>query len=155
MRELSRTKTLTAIFSDVLADLAFMFTDDDPSDTEPGEVWLETIISYRGPVVGTLKFRCTRGFSLLLAANLLGIDAHETTDPLQCEDAVKEFMNIVCGHFVTISYGSDDVFNLSIPHIAELPQAPDLQEADEERSATLSVDQYRLQLIHQTEEGGN
>ena len=70
-----KTATLTTVFSEVLADLAFMFTDGDESDMPAGEVWLETVIGYQGAATGTLRLRCTRGFSIRLAATLLGTDA--------------------------------------------------------------------------------
>jgi hypothetical protein len=165
--ELSRTKTLTAIFSDVLANLAFMFTDDDQVETVPGELWLETTIRYRAQgtgrkaegtsheaSAGTLRFRCTRGFCVLLAANLLGIDADDDTAAAQGEDAVKEFMNIVCGQFVTSMYGDDDVFNLSIPQIAELSETPELFADDGDLSSTLSVDHHVVQLTHEPDGSG-
>jgi hypothetical protein len=164
MMELSRMKTLAAIFSDVLANLAFMFTEDDQVDTDPGEVWFETTVRYsraqgtghRAEVPGgTLKFRCTRGFCVLLAANLLGIDADDDTATAQGEDAVKEFMNIVCGQFVTSVYGRDDVFNLSIPQIVGLPETPDLTSEDSDRSSTLSVDHHVVQLIHEPDGRGD
>src|SRR5690606_5615893 len=130
MMGLSTTRTLTAIFSEVLANLAFLFTDDEELETTPDEVWLETTISYHGPESGTLRFRCTRDFCVLLAANLLGIDSEDETAVRQSEDAVREFMNIVCGQFVTSMFGSDHVYNLSIPKSVELAEVPDLTDDD-------------------------
>ena len=43
-----KTATLTTIFSEVLANLAFMFTDDEPGPPSAGDIWLETFISYQG-----------------------------------------------------------------------------------------------------------
>lgn len=149
MTELTTTRTLTAIFSEVLANLAFLFTDDECREPDPDEVWLETTISYHGPFTGTLKFRCARSFCVLLAANLLGIDPEDEAASSQNEDAVKEFMNIVCGQFVTSMYGSEHVYNLSIPRIEELTEVPDLTDADGLTSSTLSVDHYTVQLIYQ------
>ncbi|HOA74617.1 MAG TPA: chemotaxis protein CheX [Phycisphaerae bacterium] len=147
--ELTTTRTLTAIFSEVLANLAFLFTDDEETEPALGEVWLETSISYHGPVSGTLRFRCTRSFCELLAANLLGIDPDDEAAARQSEDAVREFMNIVCGQFVTSMHGSDDVYNLSIPHTVELPETPDLADDGGKTSSTLSVDHHVVQLIYE------
>lgn len=142
-------QTLTAIFSDVLANLAFMFTEDDLAESAPGEIWIETEIRYEGPECGTLLFRCARDFCVLLAANLLGVDAENDAAATQSEDAVKEFMNIICGQFVTATFGSDDVYNLSIPVTRELPQSPDLELGHGEPFvSTLSVDGFRVQLAH-------
>lgn len=151
---LSKTRTLTAIFSEVLANLAFMFTDDEQTDAAPGEIWLETTISYHGPVSGNLKFRCTQGFAVLLAANLLGIDPDDNVAARQCEDAVREFMNIVCGQFVTSMHGSDDVYNLSIPRTVQLSEAPELEDDGGVTISTLSVDHYTVQLSYQPQATG-
>lgn len=140
--------TLTTIFSEVLANLAFMFTDEEQVDLSPADTWLETVISYRGPVAGTLRFRCTTDFSVLLAANLLGIDAQDDEADAKARDAVKEFMNIVCGQLVTALYGSEKVFDLTIPQIAELAEAPDLHAAGKVDASTLSVDGFLVQLAH-------
>jgi CheY-specific phosphatase CheX len=139
---------LTTIFSEVLANLAFMFTDEDQVELSAADSWLETVISYQGPTNGTLRFRCTNDFSVLLAANLLGIDSQDPEAEAQARDAVKEFMNIVCGQLVTAVHGSEDIFNLTIPKITELPEAPDLQTDDGTDSSTLSVDGYLVQLSY-------
>ena len=143
-----KTATLTAIFSEVLANLAFMFTDEDQIDPPTGEVWLETTIGYCGPVKGTLRLWCTRGFSHCLAENLLGIVEGDDDAEQAANDAVKEFMNIVCGQFITSAYGEEDVFDLTIPQSTELPQAPDLTIPDNADASMLSVDGHLVQLSH-------
>lgn len=143
-----KTATLTTIFSDVLANLAFMFNDDEPSEPAGGEVWMETTISYRGSESGILRLRCPTEFAALLAANLLGIDSQDTDAGDKAEDAVKEFMNIVCGQLITTWYGSDQVFNLSIPQTQPLVEAPNFDEPGEAEATHLSVEGHQVQLIH-------
>jgi len=115
-----RTATPATIFSEVLANLAFMFTDEDIPAPAPGDPWLETIIEYRGSVCGTLTFLCTRGFARLLAANLLAIDPQDPAADTKAEDAAREFMNIVCGQLVTTLHGAERMFDLSIPRSTPL-----------------------------------
>ena len=143
-----KSVTLTAIFSEVLANLAFMFTEEEQVELSPADAWLETEISYQGPTQGTLRFRCTSDFAVLLAANLLGIDPKDEEADAKARDAVKEFMNIVCGQLVTAVHGTEDVFNLTIPTITELPEAPDLRAGDGSDSSTLSVDGFLVQLSY-------
>ena len=144
-----KAATLTTIFFDVLADLAFMFTDDDEAAPSPAETWLETTINYNGTSVGNLTFRCSRAFTVQLAANLLGIDVAEVDDDAKADDAVKEFMNIVCGQLITALHGTDDVFNLSIPKIRFLDEAPDFSEVDGLEASTVSVEGEPVQLTYQ------
>lgn len=140
-----KAATLATIFSDVLANLAFMFTDDADTDAQPDEIWLETTIGYRGQACGDLAFRCTRRFTRLLAANLLGVDAEDESTE-EADDAAKEFMNIVCGQLVTALHGSEEIFNLTIPQIRRLDDEPDLTRDDGEIVSTLSVEGCRVQL---------
>lgn len=147
-----KTATLTTIFSEVLASLAFMFTDEDMVEPSPGELWLETTVTYQGPSAGTLRLRCTSEFSILLAANLLGIDPQDEQARDQARDAIGEFMNIVCGQLVTAVHGTDDVFNLSIPKTCQLSEMPELTLDDSEESTTLCVDGHLVQLSYLTQE---
>jgi CheY-specific phosphatase CheX len=143
----SKPATLATIFSEVLADLAFLFTDEAPDAVEPDDEWIETAIGYRGPVNGDLTFRCPRRFTHLLAANLLGADAAAGVTPSQADDAVKEFMNIVCGQFVTANHGVEEVFNLTIPAVRVLREAPDFDLPDDDHVSTLYAENCRLQLL--------
>jgi hypothetical protein len=58
-------------------------------------------------------------------------------------------MNIVCGQFVTAVHGTGPVFDLTIPRTEAMPQAPDLTLDDGARTATVCVEDYRLQLALQ------
>jgi len=117
---------LALIVSDVLGDLAFLVGDDESPDVPKDAAWLECRISYQGPFNGTLRCWCTRNFALQLAANLLGLSLEDDEANEGMGDAVCEFMNVVCGQFVTAWYGTDPVFNLSIPSVVECPAAPRL-----------------------------
>ena len=143
-----QTATLTTVFSEVLASLAFMFTDEEQQNPPPDTVWLETRISYYGLFRGTLCFRCTREFSTLLAANLLGIDSEDEQAATAAEDASKEFMNIVCGQLVTALYGTESVFNLSIPQLEVMSTPPDLYTGDAPNLSTLWVEGSPVQLCY-------
>lgn len=142
------TETLTTIFSEVLADLAFMFTDEEPGELTLGGEWLETTIGYTGCHTGVLRLRCTRVFSIQLAANLLGLDPEDIDTKRSAHDAVKEFMNIVCGQFITAAYGTEEVFDLTIPQVVELPEMPDLKAGGGTEESILSVDGQFVQLAH-------
>lgn len=142
-----KTPTLAAIFSDVLARLAFMFTDDLPAEPPAGGEWIEASVGYRGPVEGRLVLTCTREFCTVLASNLLGTDPEDPEADTKAEDAVKEFMNIACGQYVTAIHGTEAVFCLSIPAVrpAEAPPADD----GGPQQALLSVDGHLVRLRHE------
>ena len=141
------TVTLTTVLSDVLKDLAFMFVDGDPAEVSPDATWLETTIGYCGPESGTLTLQCTTEFGILLAANLLGIDPDDDDAEVRAHDAVKEFMNIVCGQFVTTAFGTDHVFNLTIPASRILDEMPDFTRGDDESTSTLNVEGHVVRSL--------
>lgn len=141
-----KTAVLTTVFSEVLANLAFMFTDEEPQAHSPDDEWLETTISYRGSASGTLRLYCTKQFSTVLASSLLGTEPDDQEAHAQADDAVKEFMNIVCGQLITRAHGTKDVFNLSIPEVRGLNGPPDLDDATQ--TSRLFVDGHCVQLSY-------
>ncbi len=141
--------TLATIFSEVLANLAFMFTEEEPTEPAAGGQWLEASIFYHGPIDGTLRLLCSTDFTVLLAANLLGIDPQDDDAETEARDAVKELMNVLCGQFVTAVHGEEHVFNLSIPQVRDIPETPDLSTPDGPESATFFVDAHRVQLTYE------
>lgn len=125
----TNTETLTnehlsRLVGDVLGNLAFMVSDDEPAELPPGAVWLQCSVRYDGPVSGELCCWCTRDFAIQLAANLLGIEPDEGDAQISAEDAFCEFLNVLCGQLVTAWHGSDAVFNLSIPSCRECLETP-------------------------------
>ena len=135
----TKTATLREIFSDTLANLAFMFVDDEPVNPDPNEDWFQTTIRYKGPRSGQLGLFCPRSFTTALAANLLGVNPEDRRANTQAIDAVKELMNILCGQLVTQLYGYDVLFNLSIPRCRMLDKPPCLDGPDDDNACTLSV----------------
>lgn len=116
---------LGRLLSDVLGDLAFMIADDPPPAPSPGALWLHGAIRFDGGAHhGTARVWCSRVFAQRLAANLLGLEPGEGTVQVGAEDALREFLNVLCGQLVTTWYGTQDVFNLSIPEVTEALDPP-------------------------------
>ncbi len=130
---------LATIVADVLGDMAFLVSDDEPAEVPPGSVWLECTITYRGPMSGTLRCWCTRDFAHQLAANLLGLDPDDDEAVAGTTDALCEFMNVTCGQLVTALHGTEPVFDLSIPTVTECSEAPRFDENDHDVACELSV----------------
>jgi len=139
--------TLETVFSEVLADLAFMICEaDGVPEPEADAEWLETEIGYRGPVCGRLWLRCPRGFTLLLAENLLGMGGDDEAAFQAADDAVKQFMNIVCGQLGTALHGTEDIFNLSIPEIRVVEGEIAFDEPKDGETIWLGVEGYCVAL---------
>lgn len=138
---------LGTVVSDVLGDLAFMVTDGEPVTLPTGMVWLQGEVQYFGPEKGCLQCCCTRDFAVQLAANLLGIEAEEGEAQVAAEDAIREFMNVLCGQLVTTWYGAEAVFNLSIPTVCERLDPPGAV-PEGSRHCQLSVDGEPVHCVH-------
>ncbi len=121
---------LAVVISEVLSDLAFLLHDDEASAVRGDAEWLEALVEYRGPTSGRLTCWCTREFAVLVAANVLGLDIRDADAADSAEDALREFMNIVCGQLVTAWYGKTAVFTLSIPQVSECFTSPRLDAAE-------------------------
>ncbi len=139
---------LVSIVLDVLGDLAFMVTDDGEAGFSRGTVLLETEVTYYGQASGSLQCWCTREFAAKLAANLLGIEPEEGEAQVAGEDAVREFMNVLCGQLVTIWHGTEAVFNLSIPTIQECCEVPGDAGVDPKHQCRLSIEGEPLVCLY-------
>ncbi len=137
------------IVLDVLGDLAFMVTDDAQPELAVGTVWMAAEVTYFGETSGTLRCWCTRDFAARLAANLLGIEADEGEAQIGAEDAVREFMNVLCGQLVTTWHGTAGVFNLSIPTVHECIEAPTVEAGSADQSCQVSIEGEPLLITYQ------
>jgi len=130
---------LATIVGDVLGDLAFLVSGDKPPVPASGAAWMECRISYSGPVAGTLHCWCTRDFAVQLAANLLGLSPQNQEVQSGLGDALCEFINVVCGQWVTACHGTGLVFDLSIPTASPCTPAPQINFEGSETACALSV----------------
>ena len=117
-------ETLQDVMADVLEQFAFMFINPvEPADlTIPNGHILRAEIRFSGPFSGWLSLCGTQSFCLLLAANVLGMDAEELT-PEHATDALKELVNVTCGELLVALSGKQTVFDLSVPSIEKITPA--------------------------------
>lgn len=144
-------RDLSALVNDVLGDMAFMITDPTQAALPSGGKWLVGEIRYRGPVSGLLTCWCSRPFSAQLAANLLGLDPGADDAQHAADDAMREFLNVLCGHLVTRWFGTEAVFNLSIPAVRESADAPGLAAPPTGQRCEITIDGEPLIVVHESD----
>lgn len=113
----------------ILERAAFLFSDEIAENCIPGTdaSWIGKGVGleYQGPVVGEIRLWVGSGLPKMIAANMLGMEDESTIGDKEQSDAVKEILNILAGIFITEAFGTEPVFQLSIP--AELDMDDYLQ----------------------------
>jgi chemotaxis protein CheY-P-specific phosphatase CheC len=109
-------KLITKVFSSIFEDFAFMFAEEalDLEINSIGECFRAKIEFKSKSKKGYLEVIAPKEFCDETAKNILGIDVEELP-PDSGENALKELLNISCGYFLSEKYGTDEVFDLSIP----------------------------------------
>ena len=140
----SYKNTLLEVFSRVLEESAFMFTEpgDENALEEVSERYVLVTIGFSGPIIGKILLATPEEIAPQITANMLGMDED---DPLVLEnpyDGLKELINVVCGNLVTQIMGEKVVVNLEIPE-TELIEAEMLEALfDNDQPMIVLIDDY-------------
>jgi CheY-specific phosphatase CheX len=116
------SETVSRVFSDVLADFAFMFGDPvDPQELPAleGKGYL-ACLPFRGEVAGSIAFAVPESLAVEIAANTLGLERADLEASRRAEDAVKEVASVLGGHVVTAVAGPAARVDLSPPALFPL-----------------------------------
>jgi len=134
--------------------MAFIFVAEPDENSPPPQYTLQARIAYKGPRRGTLQLRCDGRFAAVLAGNLLGVDAADAAAEQQRLDALKELMNVVCGNLVTALYGTEALFELTLPEVTPLlpGEPPGPFKADD--VYVFVAEDHVVELAHRTDERG-
>ena len=133
---------LSRVFAEVLEQMAFMFADAADADEPPPppESPLLAHMTFRGAMSGKLSLAVAADMCPEIAANLLGTEPEEGADPKISRDALKELLNVTCGHVLTALAGDEPVFDLTVPQVEELSEEAWTVMATAAETAALLVD---------------
>jgi len=152
----NRKALLSRVFTEVLEQMAFMFADAVDAEVPPPapETPLLAHMTFRGAMTGRLALAVSVDMCPEVAANLLGTEPEEAVDPKISRDALKELLNVTCGHVLTALAGDEPVFDLTVPQVEELSEVAWTAMATTPDTAALLVDDYPVLLsIQITAEG--
>lgn len=79
---------------------------------------LNVKVEYSGRHNGELGLIMEQPLANRIASRILGTDNTADVTDEMIEDAIRELINVVCGHFVTLMYGYTPVLKLSIPKVS-------------------------------------
>lgn len=103
--------------------------DMSPHFPESGDVpamqgdALNVRVNYAGEYTGELGLILERGLVSCIAARVMGLDDAEDISDDMVDDALRELMNVICGHFVTLMYGDKALINVSTPQVFPVKNA--------------------------------
>jgi CheY-specific phosphatase CheX len=91
--------------------------------TEPE---VSATVAFHGAQAGSLTVQVPHSILGPLAANMLG-ELEDCDIEEKGQDALKEIANMICGNFLTMWVGDEEIFELSPPeiHVSPDPLAPD------------------------------
>ncbi|MFP4668418.1 MAG: chemotaxis protein CheX [Desulfosalsimonas sp.] len=115
---------LVSVFSSVFEEFAFMFVEEaeDDAASDPGDPCpcLLAGIRFSGRQnSGVLEVAAPAELCEELAENILGLEQEELPEEAS-ENALTELLNVSCGYFLAEKFGTDEVFDLSIPETREI-----------------------------------
>jgi CheY-specific phosphatase CheX len=115
---------LESVGLEVFESMAFMFSSaDEPPSAAPGEAspagaLVTATVSFDGPVPGQVVLSVSRNMLPALASNMLGLDDGVAPSGEQQADALKEFLNVLCGNLLPALLGTEAEAHVHSPAIA-------------------------------------
>jgi CheY-specific phosphatase CheX len=113
---------IETILFDVLAKQAFVFPERTPKEELPEAAngLIQANIGFLGPHSGKLSLVLPCDMALEIAANILGTDPNEDLSGSCAEDALKEMVNVLCGHLRKAFLAENSAFRPSLPEASRL-----------------------------------
>jgi CheY-specific phosphatase CheX len=126
MKQIMTTNLKQAI-SNVLELMFFVsvqvMEDENPSTEKPlnGQPCIGATLAFSGPLSGSYYLFIPQAMAREITANFLGLDDDEVSGS-QAQDTVKEALNMIGGHMLSLTEAPDN-FQLGIPAIIPEPEA--------------------------------
>lgn len=127
------------VLADMIERFGFMFADlaENGEIIPPEDGSLLAEMAFSGVLSGTLSLLVGDDLALELTANIMGLETDDDTIPGRVPDAIKELLNLVCGHLLNDLTGDAEVFDLSIPVVSR--SSPEVWRATLGRPQTICL----------------
>jgi chemotaxis protein CheY-P-specific phosphatase CheC len=137
-------------FLEVLANYAFLFGDrvDTASlvadeDTDFIHAWIDILSNDKSHLGVVVPMELARAIS----ANVLGVDNEDPLAHDRAEDAVKEMINVLCGHLRTLLTHEGGLFEAAIPCIQRISVLEWIKIRNSKDSLAFMIEENPLLLI--------
>ncbi len=144
-------ETIKNVFCDILERVAFLFGDPvEKCELEGGlQKYVCANIDFAGPESGHVALAVPAELCHEIAANVLGLEPDDELVQEGADDALKELLNVTCGHLLTNLLGTTMVFDLSSPKMETLDEMAWKQMLDEPETVGVRVDESPVLLNFQ------
>ncbi len=140
--------TAARVFSEVLAEFAFLFGDAVTPEELPrpaGKVFLAWM-NLRGPLEGCAAVAVPEGLAVEIAASILGRDSADPEAVRRGEDAVREVASVLGGHLATALAAPGADVELAPPAVTPLDAAEWERLRGEPETQCFSVNEHPVLL---------
>jgi chemotaxis protein CheY-P-specific phosphatase CheC len=144
------------VVSEILEQFAFVFLEEEifPLDSPEDERPLRANISFSSPKrSGQLILAASRSFCSEVARNVLGVDEKGHLPHNAQQNALQEVSNIACGNLLGRLYGTEEMFELSVPECRYISQEEWRDMAHQEGTISLTAEEEPLLARLEVEEG--
>lgn len=118
-------EVLQAVTEETMMSLAFLFAmPDEDAPSQPAGDCVLAEVDFSGPFSGTVFLRLPRAVLPELCANMLGLEPGDDLPAEQMRDAAGELLNVVCGNLLPKIAGSEAVFKVEAPTLADDADIP-------------------------------
>jgi len=141
-------QVLLDVFCEMIGKLAFMFGEpvDKSELAQTAAEYTMTSMEFSGAMEGQLALVVPEEMCAAIAANVLGVEPEEALEPARASDAIKEVLNVTCGHVVTAMAGERPVFRMSVPTLSSLDAGGWLAFRDLPGTVGIMVDEFPVLL---------
>ncbi|MFN8548140.1 MAG: chemotaxis protein CheX [Candidatus Eisenbacteria bacterium] len=154
--DLENKERVNSQICEVFERMAFMFGDAiEPEEMpEPPDGCFRAEVRFRGDRQGALVMMGASELCPILAANVLGADPEDDEAMARSDDAIKELLNVACGHVLTTLAGEGPIFDLGAPTVAKATSADLRAFVRDQDSLAFVMEDHPLAVQFRWEETG-
>ncbi len=138
------SEILYKVLEESLETQAFMFTESvDINEIAINDIdCVKVSMDFTGDLYnGSLMAIIPNNISNELAANILGIEDTDDEAMELGQDSLKEVLNVICGRVLTEIFGTEPLFDLSIPTLEDLKSDDILKHVNEDNMCSAIIDE--------------
>ena len=150
------SQTLTNVVSETLEQFAFVFAESElfPADPPAEDTPLLAEIGFKSSRrSGRLILAASQTLCSEVAQNVMGEDGEDEVSDEASRNALQEVVNITCGNLLAQLYGTEEMFELSVPECRDMSAEEWKELAGRENTISLNADEEPLLALLEVEEG--